>query len=829
MSGPYVVSHQKVRWHVAFSGYLTSCLAFLLVLGADQTRAIEKEQLITTGLRDRVEIIRDQWGIAHIYAENQKDLFFAQGYNAARDRLFQFEMWRRRALGLLSEIQGEKALQHDIGARLLKFRGDIQAEMNHVHEDGEEIITSFIKGVNSYIESTRQNPELLPVEFSLLGIEPGFWTPEVVLSRHNALTSGAEDELLLAELVNTIGPQRTEQLLPFPSRPHLTPKPSIELGDLGREILATYEAARTPPKFAPEDIAISSARNPNQGITSLNESLYPPFDTLQNANSVGSNNWIISGSNTASGYPILANDPHRLIDTPSVRYWTHLVAPGWNVIGGGEPTLPGIAIGHNEHGAWGLTIFVIDQEDLYVYEVNPDNPNQYRYQGGWEDMQVISDEIPVKNRAPEKVKLKYTRHGPILYEDREKNRAYALRAAWLDSGATPYLPTLRLNQASTWQEFREACTYIGLPGENMIWADKEGNIGWQAVGLAPLRIGWDGTLPVPGDGSYEWAGYAPIKSLPHVLNPAEGHWQSANQYNVPKGYPNIYSLFWADPFRFNRIQEVLQAGENLSISDSMALQNDEVSIPARSLVPLLVHLKPKNELVAVAVHRLLNWDYKMSKTSVAAAIYAEWEKQLQKGLLDLVLPSAKSSLVSYLSRAKMTEWLNSPESFFENDPIQERNRLLAESFDRVVKNLINKLGVDMSSWQYGQEQLNHMKLRHPLSQALNAEYQRELDIGVVPKGGNSTTVNLSVGVGNFGQTIGPGFRMIVDTKDWDLAVGASVPGQSGDPASPHYDDLLDMWINGEYFPAYYSREKIEAVAEKKIYLVPPQMMDEYDR
>src|SRR5690606_27766751 len=213
--------------------------------------------------------------------------------------------------------------------------------------------------------------------------------------------------------------------------------------------------------------------------------------------------WVVSGARTTTGFPFMANDPHRAQQAPSLRYFAHLVAPGWNVIGGGEPSLPGISIGHNEHGAWGLTVFQVDSEDLYVYETNPANPDQYRYAGAWEDMRVERETITVEGQGSVEATLRFTRHGPVLYQDTARNIAYALRAAWLDYGAAPYLASLRMDQATTWEEFREACTYSHIPGENMVWADRAGNIGWQAVGVAPLRPNWSGLVPVPGDGRFE--------------------------------------------------------------------------------------------------------------------------------------------------------------------------------------------------------------------------------------------------------------------------------------------------------------------------------------
>ena len=309
----------------------------------------------------------------------------------------------------------------------------------------------------------------------------------------------------------------------------------------------------------------------------------------------------------------MANDPHRALLLPSLRYWVHLVAPGWNVIGAGEPALPGVSVGHNEHGAWGFTIFPIDQEDLYVYETDPADPSRYRYRGGWETMRTIRETIAVKGAAPAAVDLKFTRHGPVVSEDPAHHRAYSIRAAWLEQGGAPYLASLRLDQAASWAEFREACRFFLVPSENMVWADRDGHIGWQAVGLAPRRQGWTGLLPVPGDGRYEWAGFLPVLELPHLADPPRGWIATANQDNLPRGYPFAVSYQWTEPFRFARIEEVLGSPRRLTMTDSMQLQQDELSLPSRSLVPMLRGLKPVRVDTAGAAERLLAWDFVMDQ------------------------------------------------------------------------------------------------------------------------------------------------------------------------------------------------------------------------
>ena len=788
---------------------------------ADVHAEEEKEPAIP-GLQQPVEILRDRWGIAHIYARNEHDLFLAQGYNAARDRLFQLELWRRRATGTLAEIQGPRALTSDIGSRLLKFRGDMGPELSHYHPRGAEIVGAFVEGINAYITLTEREPARLPIEFRVLGIKPGRWTPEIVVSRHNGLYRNVTQEVEYTLLVQAMGAGPAREILNLhPGSPELKPDASIDLSLISGKVIARYAASRAAIQFRPEDVQAEFRGKPAAFESARSGPALAATDPLAlNPEAEGSNNWAIAGSRTFHRGAMLASDPHRSVILPSLRYWVHLVAPGWNVIGAGEPALPGVSAGHNEHGAWGFTIFNIDQEDLYVYETDPANPSRYRYREGWESMRSIPETLTVKGSGQVAVELKYTRHGPVVHEDPTHHRAYVLRAAWLETGAAPYLASLRLDQSTNWAEFREACRYFLLPSENMVWADRDGHIGWQAVGLSPRRANWNGLLPVPGDGRYEWDGFLPVLDLPHEVDPPRGWIASANQDNLPPGYPFAVGFQWTDPFRFSRIEEVLGSSRRFMMMDSMRLQHDELSIPARSLVPLLRDLKPTGNSQASAIETLLAWDFVMSRDSIPAAIYATWENQLKQSVRELFVPKVAHGLPSArsLSTEKLIGWLIAPDGHFGTDPIAGRDALLLGALDRALFELGNRLGPDRSDWKYGQDRLKHVMLKHPLSDAVSAELRARLDLGPLPRGGYNHTVNSTSE--NDNQTDGASFRIIADTADWDRSVGTNTPGQSGNPDSPHYRDLFEPWANGRYFPVFFSRPKVESVAESKINLMP---------
>ena len=764
------------------------------------------EELIVPGLSRPVEILRDRWGIAHIYAQGEQDLFFAQGFNVARDRLFQLELWRRQATGTLAEIQGPKALPRDLGARLLRFRGDLAHELAAYHPHGEAIITAFVAGINAYIALTEQQSAQLPFEFRLLGIRPGRWTPEIVVSRHNGLYRNVTQEVLNARLVHALGSDRARELLNLqPGRPELIPDRALDLGLLADPAIALYEASRAPIRFLPEDV-LPEYRGEERKAAARDESRPTELASIDlgvNPDlSQGSNNWVISGDHTFSGSPIMANDPHRTIQVPSLRYWVHLVAPGWSVIGAGEPALPGVSIGHNTRGAWGFTIFAMDQEDLYVYETDPADSSRYRYHDGWETMKVEREKILVKGREPVQAELRFTRHGPVIHEDRTRHRAYAIRAGWLEPGTAPYLASLRINQAGTWDEFRESCRHFLTPSENLVWADVDGHIGWQAVGLAPIRRNWNGLLPVPGDGRYEWDGFLPASELPHVFDPSKGWFATANQNNLPRGYPFAVGFQWSEPFRFARLEEVLASGRRFTLTDMMQLQHDELSIPARSLVPLLLGLEPFVGKAKQAVDRLRTWDYVLGKDSVPAAIYATWEKALKVATRAIVVPPEAHSLIApgALSTELLIRWLTSPDGRFGTDPLAGRDDLLRQALDLALADLERRLGSDMDRWNYGQDRLKHIALVHPLSEAVKPDLRARLDLGPLPRGGYGHTVNSTSDADN--QATGASFRIIADPGDWDRSVGTNTPGQSGDPESPHYRDLFGLWARGRYFPDF---------------------------
>ena len=403
------------------------------------------------------------------------------------------EMWKRAGQGRLSEILGPSALARDLDARLLMYRGDIEAEYASYGPDTREILTAFTDGINSYVHSlTAPGGKGLPVEFKIAGFAPDAWHPQDCLNRMAAfsMTGNAFSELEHARILTELGPDKAAKVLDLDPPVALDAAPKLELSGLSPSLLANF-------------------------IGSDQRIVFPARA------SGGSNNWTIAGVRTSTGKPLLANDPHRVVGLPSLRYMVHLVAPGWNVIGAGEPALPGVALGHNENIAWGFTIFGLDQQDLYVEELNPADPHEYRTESGWRKMESHRETFRIKGAASRDIELMFTRHGPVVWQDNK--RALALRWVGSEPGTAGYLASLSIDRAQNWDQFEAATARWKVPSENLVYADRSGNIGEHSVGLVPIRQ-WTGLLPVPGTSGYEWKGFVPTPELPHTFNPAPVTW-----------------------------------------------------------------------------------------------------------------------------------------------------------------------------------------------------------------------------------------------------------------------------------------------------------------
>jgi penicillin amidase len=747
---------------------------------AKATLAVIRGTVNVHGLQKSVRVQRDRWGVAHIYAQNEHDLFFTQGFVVAQDRLFQMELWKRSGQGRLAEILGSSYVKRDVNARLLRYRGDMDAEYKSYAPDTKEILEAFTSGINAYIEEIQKPGRIgLPLEFQLAGFKPEPWKPEDCLNRLAAysVTGNGVSELHSAQLVALLGPEKAAQLLELDPPVRLDPAPGTDFSGLSPALLENLVGSDVPLHF--------------------------PGTPVQ-----GSNNWTVSGSLTATGKPFLANDPHRVIAEPSLRYIVHLVAPGWNVIGAGEPGLPGVAVGHNEKIAWGFTIFGLDQQDLYLAQLNPDDPEQYETEHGWERMEVKTETVAVRGGSPVSVKLKFTRHGPVLWEDGK--RALALHWVGAEPGTAGYLGSLALDRAQNWQEFEQAMPRWKVPSENIVYADRDGNIGEHSTGLAPLRKNWTGLLPVPEDGGYEWSGFVPNSELPHTYNPASGFVATANHKMIPENYGYAVGFQWASPERFLRISEVLSAAakrqHKLSLADMENLQNDVVSLPARDLRVLLKHAV--GDAPSTSAKLLLDWDCAVTADSTAATLYEFWDAELRDAVTKLAVPPEAQKIAGKLALPEILQELSHPRAtVYGQNPDGARDALLLQTLQAAEQKLAAKLGPDPKNWSWGN--LHRVSFKHPLGHVTPAA-DALFDRGPFPRPGDGSTVDATYfGGASFDQLAGASYREIFDLSDWDNAVGVNVPGQSGQPGSPHYDDLLPLWIQGQYFPLRFSKPSVD--------------------
>ena len=728
------------------------------VCGSLLALALRAETIPVAGLHNSVEILRDRWGVPHIYAQTVDDLFFAQGYITAKDRLFQIDLWRRIGTGKLAEALGPSAIDRDRLARAVRWRGPMEQEWSSYGPDTKRIAVAFTNGINAYIRSL--NGQRTP-EFQVGNYDPGLWEPEDCLARVAGLlmTRNLSREVARVHDVQLFGLDRVAKYLPpDPPVPLEVPK-GLDPADIDESILRVYNQTIGPARFGEQ----------------------------------GSNNWVVDGSMTTTGKPILANDPHRPVQLPSLRKTVHLVGPGWNAIGAGEPALPGIALGHNERIAFGFTIVGIDQQDLYVEKLDPDNRNRYWYRGAWKDMEVESQSLAVKgSKAPLKIELRYTVHGPVIHEDAARHRAYALRWVGSEPGTAGYLAGLALAQAKNWPEFRKAAERYKVPSENVVYADTSGNIGWQVTGLTPIRKNWSGLFPVPGDsGDYEWSGFQAAKDLPYSFNPPAHFIATANHNVLPPGYSIPLGYEWAPPFRFQRIVEMLSTHEKFSVADFERMQQDVVSIPARRFQAVLRRwTTPENPSV---VKKLLEWNAAVTADSAAAAIYEVWIGKLPNAVFGAAL-GPRTDLIALLKT-------------LEADP---HPKALDDSLAAALRQLKKEQGPDMDHWQWGR--LHHIDFPHPL----NAD---QFHRGPLARPGDSFTVNATSGAA-FQQTNGASYREILDLSDWDRSMTTNVPGESGDPSSPHYSDLLADWAAGKYHPLPYTRKAVEAATVERMTLTP---------
>ena len=742
---------------------------------AQRSLATIEGELTVPGLTAPVEVIRDEWGVPHIYAENDDDLFFAQGYVMAQDRLWQMEMWRRWRGGRLAEVFGPEALDYDRRTRLMMFRGPWdETEWTSYHPDAHRLFTAHANGVNAYIEQHRGN---LPVEFQLTGVVPEPWTAETAVLRWAALgvpsvRGHALHEMQLALNVARYGvDEANRRAAPDPWDDLVVPD-GLDVSIITEDVLDAMRAGDGDPFVAGRLPALEIVE-PYRDLVSpsgLRASRVLPGIVATE----GSNNWVMTGARSPTGVPILANDPHRRIEMPALRYFVHLVAPGWNVIGGGEPPFAGVDAGSNADMAWGFTFAGTDMVDVYVEELHPDEPDLVRWRDGWEPLRIIEEEIPVKGRDPEPIVLKFSRHGPVFYEDLENRVAYAVRSVVQEPGTAAYKGSFQLAQAESCADFFDRAMHWLVPTHSLICGDADGNIALQVTGLTPDRDGWNGRLPVPGNGDYEWRGFR--EDLPREFNPERGYIATANNNVHPPGYegrPVFYhSSRGVETSRIARLHQIFGTGGTLAVDDHKRIQHDARLLAAERDIPAFQGWTSDDPDAEWARGLIAEWDATVSRGSAAGALYVRWNAEVDGAVRDAATPAA------------------------------ERRALIEQGLTAAVERLTDELGPDRAEWRHGR--VHASALPHMLDPTF--------DLPAVERPGGFGAVNAT----------GANFRRIIDLADPDRSVASNAPGQSAQPGSLYYGNLAENLGNGEYFPLLYTREAVEEHGAHRLTLQPAE-------
>lgn len=753
-----------------------------------------KGDLALDGLTAPVAIYRDASGIPHIVAENAHDLFYAQGFVTAQDRLWAMESQRRAAHGTLGEVIGERGLKNDIFMRILGMTESAEADWETLDADTQADLTSYADGVNAFIS---QADGKLPLEFKILGITPQEWTPidSLVFGKLVAwgLSNNYQDELAISQLASTLSWDETLSLLPDYPGPDVIP-------DANASIL---------PQTAD---ALKAATSDWQTITPLAKP------------DQGSNAWVVGGSHTVSGLPLLAGDPHQGLSMPTLWYEVglHTTDNQYNVIGASLPGLPGVEIGHNANIAWAVTNARPDVQDLYIETLNDDG-TQYQFHGEWKDITFREETIQVKDAASVRVNVRATHHGPIITDATpDSTQTLALRWTGLDQGRPLAQAIIQLDQSANWDEFRAALSLWQLPGMNFVYADTEGNIGFQMSGAVPVRAKNDvyGLQPVDGSNdAHEWASFVAFDDLPSAMNPSGDFFASANNRPAGLDYPNFLSHYFQPPYRVALISESIRDSQNVTSDDFAILQASWYSdINLQVARVIAKEASPANRQEETIIEMLGNWDGMMTPNSGEASLSELALRHILRLTLNSKLDSA--SIDSYLTLAGY------PYMFLQNlldDPANpwwggDRAGILNSALQASIDELTASVGSDPAKWTWGN--LHAFTFSHPLGSvgALKPIFNR----GPFPTGGNWNTVDSGAYYADkpYAMTLGPAYRIIADPANWDDSLSIIPSGQSGQPFSPYYDDQIESWLATKYHRLPFSLQAIQSEAVSTLHLKP---------
>ncbi len=788
------------------------------------------------GLLAQVDVYRTGSGVPHIFAENEHDLFMAAGFVHAQDRFWQMDFWRHIGSGRLSEMFGETQLGRDRFLRTLGWARVAQQEFEKADEQTRTILLAYAEGVNAYLAQTRGADRSL--EYAVLGLlnpdyEPEPWTPVHSLTWAKAMAwdlgGNLDAEIDRALLLDQVGEAGLAMLYP----PYPNDKPAI-VPDAGQAGGSRSSAAAALPSVLSAD----ALRALSAEIESLQALTGGGFE------GIGSNNWVVSGDRTVTGMPLLADDTHLGIQIPAIWYEIGLhcrpIGPNcrFNAVGFSFAGAPGVIIGHNDHIAWGVTNLNPDVQDLYIEKLNPENPDQYEVNGEWVDMEIIEETIRVAGGESETLTIRSTRHGPIISETYgsleafadeagvELPASYAIALRWTAlEPSRLYDAALRVSLATNWDEFRDALRLWDVPSQNFVYADVEGNIGYQMPGKVPIRAGGDGWLPVPGwTDEHEWMGYLPFEELPFSFNPPEGYIVTANNAVVGTSYPHLLGLDWDYGYRAARIVELIEQGSPLSVENMQTMHGDNHNAMGPVLIPVLLQVGMPNEELSDLQARLAGWNFQNHMDSGEAAIFNAFWRHLLLGTFSDELPEGPlpGSSRAFLVLEGLIE--EPQHDWWDDQTTPEREDLdaiFARAFADAIAELKTLLGADSSRWMWGD--LHTATFRNQsLGSSGVAPIEALFNRGPFRASGGSSIVNATGWnyARGYELTSLPSQRLIADLADFSRSLAIHTTGQSGHAFHPQYIDMADPWRNIEYEALLWTEAEIRERTVDHLILQP---------
>jgi len=791
---------------VLIGSLLALCAGILLPIGERTLAVLTSEAQIdgslqVKGLGDQVEIIRDPHGVPHIYGSNDQDVFFGLGFAHAQDRLWQMEFSRRLATGRLSEILGSSTIAFDTFFRSLSFGEAAQRSFEKLSPETKTLLRAYTAGVNAAIDHPNAN---LPPEFTLLFHTPEPWTvyDSLLIPKLMSLTLSTNmfHEVRRAQLLQQLGPEKLDVFLP---------DAPVKTVDLPTELLALYQ-----------DLTVDDA------TTAL-------FDNwLQGA----SNNWVVDGRHTQSGMPLLANDPHLELSTPSIWYLAHMSLESGDVIGATIAGLPSVILGRNNHIAWGFTNTGADVQDLYIEKINPNNHEEYLTPNGYRRFESRDEIIRVRFGSDVPITLRKTRHGVVMPADwLQSNELFgddhALSLSWtaLCDDDTTADASIAVMQAKNWDQFVRATESMAHPMQNIVYGDIKGNIGFIAPARVPIRKAENklyGMFPAPGwDATYDWDGFIPFDELPKTLNPPSGKIFTANNNIAPKDYPYWITHLWEHEHRFNRIADLLQETPKHDADSFIAMQRDTLSPDALTLKPHLLSVAPSSDLEVRALEIIERWDGRMDKEKAAPLIYTAWLRELAKQIYADELGdqftrhwALKIDFVAdaMTGKAEVTKWCD----HLLTDPMEDCASLAQTALQQSIADLTQHYGDDLETWAWGEAHLA-VHAHRPFEQfpILRSYFSHR-----IPSDGGFYTLNrgghILAGEEPFANIHASGFRAVYDLADLDKSVFMQSTGQSGNPISPFFGTFLKKWAETDFIPMTTNRTQIRERAAGRLVLIP---------